>query len=166
MSIVVERADFSDPALPRFLQAHLDDLEPTAPEESRHALDLTGLQAPGARMWVAADRSSGQLVGTGALASLCQDHEELKSMRTEPAYRGRGVASAILAAVLGDARSRGIRRISLETGSMDFFQAARALYAKSGFVECSAFGSYAEDPNSCFMTMELGCPPRHSTGMA
>jgi hypothetical protein len=41
----ITRADFSDPRLAAFLQAHLDDMEPTAPPESRHALDLTALQA-------------------------------------------------------------------------------------------------------------------------
>ena len=68
-----------------------------------------------------------------------------------PALRYDGVD-----ALLADARSRGIRRISLETGSAEFFRPAHALYARAGFVECAPFGSYLPDPHSTFMTVELG----------
>jgi putative acetyltransferase len=153
VSLSISRADFTDPGLTAFLQAHLDDLEQTAPPESRHALDLTALQVPGVRLWVAADADG--IVGTAALAALEERHEELKSMRTEPRVRGRGIASGLLAHLLEDARSRGVERVSLETGSMAFFDPARACYAKAGFVPCPAFGSYAEDPLSTFMTLPL-----------
>lgn len=82
-------------------------------------------------------------------------HAELKSMRTDPRRRGAGIASQMLAHLVDDARSRGIRRISLETGSMEFFAPARRFYAKAGFVECAPFGSYVDDPHSVFMTLEL-----------
>jgi putative acetyltransferase len=153
MHLSIERADFTDPDLGMFLQAHLDDLEPTAPAESRHALDLSGLRTPDVRLWVA--RVDGRIAGTGALAALEPGHEELKSMRTDPARRGQGIATRILDHLLCDARARDIKRVSLETGSMVFFAPARALYAKAGFVACSPFGSYRPDPNSVFMTMTL-----------
>ena len=153
MLLTVSRADFADARLAAFLQAHLDDLAPTAPAESRHALDLAALDAPGVRMWVAA--GDDEVAGTVALAALEPGHEELKSMRTEPRLRGHGVAGRLLAHALHDARARGIRRISLETGSMEFFAPARTLYAKAGFVPCPPFGSYVEDPNSVFMTLPL-----------
>ncbi|GAB3256344.1 GNAT family N-acetyltransferase [Alteromonas gracilis] len=149
----IDRADLSDPRLAAFLQAHLNDMEPTAPPESRHALDLEGLRSPHVRVWVAVDGDD--LVGTVALAEIDATHAELKSMRTDPRMRGRGVASTLLEHALADARSRGVGRISLETGSMDFFAPARALYARAGFVECPPFGAYAEDPLSTFMTLEL-----------
>lgn len=152
--ITIADADLNDPRLLRFLQDHLDDLAPTAPAESRHALDAEALRRSDARMWVATD-GEGTVVGTAALAPLENAHEELKSMRTSPVYRGRGIASRILSCALEDARRRGIARISLETGSMDFFAAARGLYRKAGFVECAPFGSYSQDPNSVFMTKAL-----------
>src|SRR5699024_627531 len=136
-SIAVVPADFADPALRTFLQAHLDDLAPTAPVCSRHALDLSGLQRPGVRLWVARAHD-GSLVGTVALAPVAAGHEELKSMRTEPARRGTGIASTLLRHALDDAHSRGVERLSLETGSHPFFAPARALYAKHGFEECPA----------------------------
>jgi putative acetyltransferase len=53
-------------------------------------------------------------------------------------------------------RGRGMTRLSLETGSWAYFAPARALYARHGFVECGPFEGYREDPNSVFMTRELG----------
>jgi putative acetyltransferase len=151
-SFTVGRADFTDPALAAFLQAHLDEMEPTAPAESRHALDLEQLQQQHVRVWVAYDDA---ILGTGALARIEPGHEEVKSMRTDPASRGRGVARTLLGSMVDDAVVRGVRRISLETGSMGFFAPARALYASVGFVDCGPFGSYAADPHSVYMTLEL-----------
>jgi len=152
-SVRIERADFAAPALAEFLQAHLDDIAPTAPAESQHALDLSRLNVPGVRLWVAV--SDIAIVGTGALAELDAGHEELKSMRTDPQRRGQGVGRRVLEHLLRDARERDIRRISLETGSQDFFAPARALYTSVGFVFCPPFGSYREDPSSVFMTKQL-----------
>ncbi|WP_431218798.1 GNAT family N-acetyltransferase [Leifsonia xyli] len=153
MSIDIARADFADPALAAFLQAHLDDMEPTAPPESRHALDLDGLRAPGVRLWAATD--DGEIVGTVALAALAPGHEELKSMRTDPLRRGRGIASLLLEFALADARFRGVERVSLETGAMDFFAPARRLYERAGFTPCGPFGKYTDDPLSVYYTIAI-----------
>lgn len=149
-------ADFTDPGLGAFLQAHLDDLAPTAPAESRHALDLSGLDRPQVRLWVA--RAGNSVVATGALAHLKASDaasEDLKSMRTDPTVRGTGLGRVMLRHLMADARARGVERLSLETGSMEFFVAARTLYASEGFVECEPFGDYVEDPHSVFMTVSL-----------
>ncbi|MFD2470907.1 GNAT family N-acetyltransferase [Amycolatopsis silviterrae] len=151
--MLIDRADFSDPRLQRFLQAHLDDLAPTAPAESQHALDLAALQRPNVRLWTVQD--DGHIVGTAALAALEPRHEELKSMRTDPARRGQGIARSLLDHLLQDAKDRGIERISLETGSMEFFAPARALYARAGFTLCAPFGSYRDDPNSTYLSRRL-----------
>jgi putative acetyltransferase len=153
VTIEIVLADFEDPHLAAFLQGHLDELAPTAPAESRHALDLDALRASTVRLWVA--REGAEVVGTGALAALEPDHEELKSMRTDPVRRGNGIATRLLDHLLADARTRNIQRISLETGSMEFFAPARALYAKAGFVPCPPFGSYTPDPNSIYLTLGL-----------
>lgn len=76
-------------------------------------------------------------------------------MRTRASYRGRGVASALLSQACEEAARRGYRRVSLETGSGEFFAPARALYAKFGFVDTEPFGDYKPDPNSCLMTKAL-----------
>lgn len=151
--VTIRPADLDDPSLAAFLQAHLDDLEPTAPPESRHALDLAGLRSPAVRMWVAHDE--GRIVGTGALVAIAPGHEEIKSMRTDPACRGRGVARRLLGFMLDDARARTVRQISLETGSMEFFAPARALYSSVGFTECGPFAGYGDDPHSTYMTLVM-----------
>ncbi|WP_409185377.1 GNAT family N-acetyltransferase [Amycolatopsis sp. VS8301801F10] len=153
MPLLIDRADFANPRLRAFLQAHLDDLAPTAPPESRHALDLAALQRPDVRLWTVQDGE--HIVGTAALAALEPRHEELKSMRTDPARRGEGIARTLLDHLLQDAKNRGIERISLETGSMEFFAPARALYTRAGFTPCAPFGSYRDDPNSTYLTRQI-----------
>lgn len=153
MNIVIEQVNSATPALAAFLDAHLADMEPTAPPESRHALAFDRLLLPGVRMFAAVE--DGRPVATGALATVEDGHEELKSMRTDPAMRGRGLGRVMLRFLLADAEARGIRHVSLETGSMEFFVPARALYASAGFVECGPFGGYRPDPLSTFMTLAL-----------
>lgn len=150
MTCTIHIADFEDPALEVFLRAHLADMAPESPKESQHALDMPALRQPGVRLWVASHER--RIAGTCALAALEPGHEELKSMRTEPEMRGRGIASQLLNHMLADARARHVRRISLETGSMEFFAPARALYARHGFGSCPPFGSYEADPHSSYMT--------------
>ena len=59
---------------------------------------------------------------------------------------------------MNEAQRRGYDRLSLETGSQDFFVPARELYARHGFGACAPFGSYVDDPNSVFMT-RTRCAP-------
>ena len=151
MSIVIERVDTATPALAAFVAAHHAEMEGTAPPESQHALAFDRLLEPGIRLFAGYD--DGRPVATGALAEVDEGHEELKSMRTAPTARGRGVGRAMLAFLVEDAAGRGIRRLSLETGVDPFFAPARALYAGAGFVECEAFGRYLPDPHSVFLTL-------------
>jgi putative acetyltransferase len=153
MSIQIDRVTGPTPGLAAFLLAHHDDMAGTAPPESRHALSLDRLLAPGIRLFVA--RDDDDIVATGALAPLDDAHEELKSMRTAPERRGQGLGRGMVDALLDDARRRGIRRISLETGSAEFFRPAHALYARAGFVESGPFGEYVLDPHSVFLTRTL-----------
>jgi putative acetyltransferase len=145
--------DLSGPEIAVFLEAHLQDMKATSPPESKHALDLEGLRQPEVTFWTVWEQ--GTLIGCGAIKALDADHGEIKSMRTAPTYRGRGVASRLLQHILQEARQRDYRRQSLETGSMVFFEPARRLYAKHGFEECPPFGDYWADPNSVFMTRTL-----------
>ncbi|MFI8527756.1 GNAT family N-acetyltransferase [Promicromonospora sukumoe] len=156
----------------RLLDEHLTDMFATSPAESVHALDHTALLAPSVTFWTARD-DDGALLGCGALKELDDapggadaTHGEIKSMRTAGPARGRGVASALLDVVLAEAERRGYARVSLETGTQDYFAPARRLYARHGFAECGPFGSYVLDPNSVFMTLELpaGRPAQGSTG--
>jgi len=79
-------------------------------------------------------------------------------MHTAQIARGKGVASAMLDHLVADAVAHDIARLSLETGSWDYFKPARALYRKHGFAECEPFGDYVPDRNSIFMSREIGLP--------
>jgi putative acetyltransferase len=76
-------------------------------------------------------------------------------MRTATHRTRQGVASRLVAHVLDEARGLGFTRMSLETGSEEFFAPARALYARHGFDYCEPFADYRPDPLSVFMTREL-----------
>ena len=154
MDLRIRLDDLRDPRIAAFLEAHLADMRRVSPPESVHALDLEALRQPGIRFWTAwLPRPEGELlVGTAALKRLDATHAELKSMRTDAALRGQGIATRVLAHVIAEARALGHSRLSLETGSQPFFEPARALYARNGFEACGPFGDYRADPNSCFMT--------------
>jgi putative acetyltransferase len=127
----------------------------TAPG-SAHALDLNGLKSPDIHFWSGWDGD--HLVAVGALKRLSDFHGEIKSMHTEQSHRRKGTGSAMLRHIISKARQMGLCRLSLETGSWSYFDAARAFYKSHGFVECPPFGSYVPDPNSVFMTLELRGP--------
>lgn len=145
--------DLSSPEIADFLAEHIKDMLSVSPPESKHALDLEGLRRPEIAFWTVWDGDT--LAGCGALKALDAAHGEIKSMRTAPAYRGRGVGSLMLRHIIREAERRGYRRLSLETGSMAFFEPARRLYTRHGFTYCPPFGNYREDPNSVFMTLSL-----------
>lgn len=146
--------DLSDPRIEAFMQEHLQDMRAASPPESVHALDMDQLRQPDIAFWSAwLDGAEGtELVGTGALKRLDAGHAEIKSMRISTRHRGQGIARQLLQHLLAQARARGVSRLSLETGSQDFFEPARQLYRQHDFVECGPFADYAPDPHSVFMT--------------
>ena len=145
--------DLTGPEIAAFLEEHLQDMRSVSPPESVHALDLDGLRRPEISFWTLWDGD--RLVGCGALKQLDPTHGELKSMRVSRGDRDRGIGATLVEHLLTEARRRGYTRLSLETGSMEFFVPARRLYARFGFTECGPFADYREDPNSKFMTLEL-----------
>lgn len=150
------RIEVDDPERPdvrALLEEHLRDMRSLSPPESTHALDVAGLKTPSITFWTV--RDGGALLGCGALKELDATHGEIKSMRTPEALRRRGAGRAILTHIVAEARRRGYRRLSLETGSMAAFAPAQNLYASFGFELCGPFGSYQLDPNSVFMMLEL-----------
>ena len=135
------------------LERHLAFAKSHTPPEDVHALEVNGLLDPVVTCF--SFRLEGELLGVGALKQLDEGHGELKSMHTAEVARGRGIGRALLDHLLGVARERGYRRVSLETGSMSAFAPARSLYASAGFRRCGPFGDYSPSPNSTFMTLSL-----------
>ncbi|XEC97550.1 GNAT family N-acetyltransferase [Paenibacillus tarimensis] len=153
MDVKIIRDDLSGPEIAALIGEHLHGMELHSPPESVHALDLEELKKPEITFWSAWEQDD--LAGCGALKELDSQHGEVKSMRTASAHLRKGVARRILEHIIEDAKRRGYKRLSLETGSMDAFEPARRLYAGFGFQYCQPFGDYIEDPHSVFMTKEL-----------
>lgn len=150
----IQDGGLDDPQVIALLRLHLAGMHAHSPPESVHALDLSGLRRSDMTFWTAWDGD--ELLGCGALKQLDAGHGEIKSMRTDPAHLGKGVGARILERIMAAARARGYRRLSLETGSGEAFDAAHALYRKFGFSECGSFGDYPnDDPFSRFMTRVL-----------
>lgn len=135
------------------LAFHLSEMARWSPPEQVHALPAEGLSASGVTFYTA--WRGDKLAGCGALRELAPDHGELKSMRVALAHLRTGVGEAVLLHLLGEARTRGYRRVSLETGRPEPFLAARRLYGKHGFAECPPFGDYTATDFSLCMTRAL-----------
>jgi putative acetyltransferase len=150
--------DLTDPQVVDLLRHHLMSARAHTASGSAHALDIGGLQAPDITFWTVWDHD--MLVAVGALKRLTEDHGEVKSMHTAAEARRKGIGSAMLQHIIVFARWHGISRLSLETGSWDYFRPAVALYRKHGFVECGPFADYVQDPNSVFLMLDLGLAPR------
>jgi putative acetyltransferase len=150
----IREGGLDDRQVTALLRLHLAHMHENSPPESVHALDLSGLRRPDVTFWTAWEGD--ELLGCGALKQLDAGHGEIKSMRTAPERLRRGTGAALVSHILGEARARGYRRLSLETGSGPAFEPAHALYRQFGFTECGSFGDYPEDdPFSRFMTRVL-----------
>jgi putative acetyltransferase len=152
MMRIVE-GDLRDPRVVDLLHTHLTSARAETAPGSAHALDLTGLRSPDINFWTIWDDET--LLGIGALKRLSADHGEVKSMHTAQSMRGRGAGSAMLRHIIATARVSGMSRLSLETGSWEYFRPAHAFYRSHGFVECPPFADYMLDPNSVFMSLDL-----------
>ena len=146
--------DLTDPRVLDLLRVHLTAARAQTAPGSAHALDVAGLQAPDIRFWTLWDGS--RLLGTGAVKRLAPDHGEVKSMHVAEAARRTGAGSLILRHLVAQARADRMVRLSLETGSWDYFAPARAFYRRHGFVDCPPFAPYRPDPHSAFLTLDLG----------
>ncbi|SCX89491.1 GNAT family N-acetyltransferase [Paracoccus tibetensis] len=154
MTLTIRPEDPRGADLDLLFQRHAAAMQAETPPESIHMLPREALAVPSLTFFVA--REGGAPVAMGALKLLDGDEAEIKSMHVLAEHRGRGLSRLMLAALLDHARAAGLRRLSLETGTQPGFSAARGLYASAGFSDCPPFGSYRPDPNSHFMTLELG----------
>ena len=135
------------------LAQHFAEMRAGSPPEACHVLPVDGLKTTDIRFFTL--REDGALLGCGALKRLTADHGEVKSMRTASAALGRGVGKAMLDRIVATAKSEGMSRLSLETGSTEQFAAANRLYEKEGFERTGPFGDYADTPFTRFFTKEI-----------
>ena len=149
----IRAVDPTDPIIAPLIDRHLTLMRASSPACSVHAMEARDLRQAGVQFFAAFDGDAA--IAMGALKTLSKTHGELKSMHVLEERRGAGLADAILARLLGEARAAGLVRVSLETGSQPPFAAARAFYQRHGFDFCAPFEGYVEDPNSVFMSRAL-----------
>lgn len=114
------------------------------PDLTRELENLETIYGPPSAAFVAV--SQGMPAGSVALSSLDASTAVLKRLYVRPAFRGHGVARALLAEVLSFARANGYKRLVLDT-HRERMQAAYDLYVSVGFSESVPYGE-----------LHYGCP--------
>jgi putative acetyltransferase len=145
--------DLSGEQTRALLALHLSGMHTNSPPGSVFALDLSGLQVPEITVWSVWETNT--LLGIGALKMLDPVRGEIKSMRTHPEHLRRGVAAALLEHIILEARQRGLKRLSLETGSGPAFEPALTLYRRRGFTNGERFGDYTQTAFNQFLHLPL-----------
>ena len=111
------------------------------------------LSVPEVTVWTA--WQGDRVAGVDALKMLSDGNGEVKSMRTDPNFLRKGVGSAILETIIATSKARGVRRLSLETGSEPAFEPALALYRRRSFANDSAFSDYEQSDFNQFLHLAL-----------
>jgi putative acetyltransferase len=108
--------------------------------------------APGGCILLAED-DGGEAAGCIAVRPLAKDVCEMKRLYVRPAWRGRGAGRDLAGAALREARTRGYRRMRLDT--VPGMEAAIALYRALGF---RAIPPYRPNPipGALFFELDLG----------
>jgi putative acetyltransferase len=145
--------DFADERVLDLLRYHLAGMHANSPAGHVHALDLSGLDRPDVSFWTVWDGDD--LMGCGAIKFLSADQAELKSMRTYEHHLRKGVGKALLIHLIDLARAKGMKRVSLETGSGDAFEPALALYRTYGFTNSAAFSDYVASDFNQFLHLDI-----------
>jgi putative acetyltransferase len=145
--------DLSSSATQALVQLHLAQMHANSPPGRAFVLDISALQGPEVTLWSAWAES--EILGMGALKRLEAQSGEVKSMRTHPNHLRRGVASALLDHIIIEARARGYKKLSLETGGGPAFDPALALYRRRGFVDGGPFADYRRSDFNQFLHLRL-----------
>ncbi len=145
--------NFDDPAVNELLKKHFVELRSVSPKGSTHVLDIPGLKVSSIKFWSLWE--SKNLIGCGALKFLDKNHGEFKSIRIADQFRKKGFGIEIINHLINEAKKLGLNKISVETGSGNFFKPARQLFKKCGFKTSDPFAHYTNDPNSCYFSLDI-----------
>lgn len=149
----IRQDDLSHSQTIELLRLHLAGMHENSPPGHVFALDLSGLKTPDVTVWSL--WREGKAIGIGALKQHNTNVGEIKSMRTHPDALRQGVGAKLLDHIIAIARARGLRQLSLETGSGDSFEPALALYRRYGFENGRAFGGYEASDFNQFLHLRL-----------
>ena len=145
--------NFNNLQVDELLKKHFIELRSVSPADSCHVLDIKGLKNSTIKFWSLWENE--QLIGCGALKFLEEGHGELKSIRVAESFRKKGYGIKVIQHLILEAQKLNIKKISLETGAGKFFLPARKLFEKCGFKNCKPFDKYKENPDSCYMCLQI-----------
>ena len=145
--------NFDNPEVDELLKNHFIELRSVSPAGSTHVLNIDGLKDSSIKFWSLWENE--KLAGCGALKFLDESHGEFKSIRVADKFRNKGAGEKIIYHLIEEAKKLEISKLSIETGSGNFFKSARELFKKFDFEPCEPFAHYKEDPNSCYYTKNI-----------
>ena len=91
----------------------------------------------------------------GKKANYPSFNNSVVSIRISKEYQKTGYGKKLLNELFEEAKKLNISKISVETGSGEFFLPARKLFLSSGFNPCKPFAHYTDDPNSKYYNKYL-----------
>jgi ribosomal protein S18 acetylase RimI-like enzyme len=97
--------------------------------------DLPAMLAPPGQLLI--DVRNGKVAAMVGLKPVDAGSGEVKRMIVDPAFRGQGIARALIERLITGARADGYQRLRLETA--DFMTSAQALYRSVGFRDGAMF---------------------------
>ena len=145
--------NFDDSEVNELLNKHFVELRSVSPTGSTHVLDIAGLKDQTIKFW--SFWNNNDLIGCGALKLLDKNHGEFKSIRVSDKFKKKRNGEKIINHLIEKSKKLQIKKISIETGTGNFFESARKLFNTTGFVPCSPFAHYKEDSNSCYYTKNI-----------
>jgi putative acetyltransferase len=151
--ITISRTDSDNPdfqKLTRELDIELCKIYNTRPEDFEEYNRITNLKT------VLLVYDNGHAVACGCFKEFDKSTVELKRMYVIPAFRGRGIASAMVAELETWAQETGHRAAILETGKKQ--SEAISMYHKSGYSRIPAYSKETESENSVCMKKQLIVP--------
>lgn len=145
VEIMAARLDAGDAV--HLIRALDDDLRARYPGITLHGLRPEDVRDHRLAFLVA--HADGEAIGCGAVRELEPGVGEIKRMFVQPAWRRRGVARQLLAALEAEARKLGYVALRLETALGQ--PEAICLYRSAGYVDIPPFGEYMGNAVSvCF----------------
>ena len=145
--------NFDNAEVHELLTKHFIELRAASPKGSVHVLDIPGLKVSSIKFWSL--WQDDKLMGCGALKFLDNEHGEFKSIRIHDDFRRVGNGINVINHLINEAKKLNIIKLSIETGSGDFFKPARKLFKLCGFEICGPFAHYKVDVNSVYLTKNL-----------
>jgi GNAT superfamily N-acetyltransferase len=156
-ALAIERVGLDDERAQRLIGQLNDDLTRMYPDPRNRHFRLDPEEVTGDRGCFVVAEIDDLASACGAYRRIDDTTAEIKRMYVAPSARGLKVGAAIVAELEAAARTNGIQRLLLETGTHQL--PALRLYEKFGFRRCQCWGEYTLSTTSICMEKTLTPAP-------